>query len=407
MINKYLFSSELKKITYAITLILFLTILYLSNDFNAWFSFFKFFNVPAAGEIGIDLNHIFNSLNSRQQGFNPYLQNPYDKHLLVYPIIWLDLFDALNIENPQNLYVFKLAIITSFLIAIIFFIKSCKNNLSFFLIILYLFSTSNLLLIERVNIDIIIFNLVFFSVYFSNSFLKSILFLFSVLLKIYPIFSLILFIKNKKYLIINLILCLLILFFYKDQIESITNNVVKFTLIFAYGLPTILESIKKLEFFDIFLNYKNINFLETIIYVLFISISFIIFFYSFFKGKKIEDKKFNNNEITLLVGSAIYCSTFIFAGNIDYRLVFLLLTFNYFTELKKLNLLIIFYYVSCIVSFYSFYFHIGNPYSSAFLLKGLFVHTCKLYIYFFLVFNVARILRKNNFSLVSYFNSKD
>ena len=65
------------------------------------------------------------------------------------------------------------------------------------------------------------------------------------------------------------------------------------------------------------------------------------------------------DETMFLSGGGIYLGTYIFSANVDYRLVFLLLTFPLIIKFKNIFIKYI-YIFSCIISFNSFIFEGGR-----------------------------------------------
>ena len=86
-----------------------LTILLTVNE-NLWIEFFRVLNVPPQLPPFSDLDAISKAVDSRQAGFNPYENNPYDlkNKTYVYPSIWLHFFELLNLNETVNLQMKKI-----------------------------------------------------------------------------------------------------------------------------------------------------------------------------------------------------------------------------------------------------------------------------------------------------------
>ena len=154
-------------------------VLYLSLDHEVWVIFWKTLNIPALTPPFSDMDSILKTNLSKKAGFNVYLENPHDPThgLYVYPLIWLSIVDFLKLDNPISFQIFNYIIIFSYFFIIQnLFIKNIRK-LSGFLIIIFFFSTTNFLILERLNVDIIIFSLVYFAIISNKHTLKSFFFL--------------------------------------------------------------------------------------------------------------------------------------------------------------------------------------------------------------------------------------
>tara|TARA_B100000925_G_C21915063_1_gene433316 strand:- start:532 stop:960 length:429 start_codon:yes stop_codon:yes gene_type:complete len=95
--------------------------------------------------------------------------------------------------------------------------------------------------------------------------------------------------------------------------------------------------------------------------------------------KKIE--QISNEEKMFLSGAGVYIGTFLTSANIDYRLIFLLLTLPYILNSKK-NILKIVYLICTVVSFNSLVFEGGDSYSLFYFVKATIIHSFKFIILF-------------------------
>ena len=111
---------------------------------------------------------------------------------------------------------------------------------------------------------------------------------------------------------------------------------------------------------------------------------------SFFVSKGLSAFKFNYKkkvsqispeEKMFLSGSGIYIGTFLTSANVDYRLVFLLLTLPYILNLNK-NTLKILYLICTVVSFNSLIFEGGDSYSLFYFTKASIIYSFKFIILF-------------------------
>ena len=227
-----------------------------------------------------------------------------------YPRIWIVISYFTNIKSDIVLYTLYLLIFLSY--TNIFF-KLTKQTNSYFFCYLF-FCGANFLLLERGNVDIILITLIFYS-YFSNSkIINYIGYIIASFLKIYPAFSLLFFLNNKKSLIKILMLSsifIIYLFFIKDDLRNISLVNPKNGYA-SYGFLSIIFNIK--EHFNI-----NIN------YALFVcaNLTAVILIYFFVVKKKIELLNFEYSNIFLL-GGGIYIFTYLINTHHDYRLMYLI-----------------------------------------------------------------------------------
>ena len=73
----------------------------------------SYFTVPPQIPPFSDLDAISRALTSKQQGFNPYIDNPYDltNRTYVYPSIWLYFFDLFSLNTKINFQIFNAILI--------------------------------------------------------------------------------------------------------------------------------------------------------------------------------------------------------------------------------------------------------------------------------------------------------
>ena len=91
-----------KIIIYISPLIVSIFVMAISFNDILWIDFWSFFKVPSQLPPFSDLDAISKALNAKEEGFNPYFDNPYDlkNKTYVYPSIWLHFFDLFNL-NPE------------------------------------------------------------------------------------------------------------------------------------------------------------------------------------------------------------------------------------------------------------------------------------------------------------------
>ena len=235
-----------------------------------------------------------------------YTNNPM---VMNYPRIWIVLSHFINIKHDIILY--SIYFITFVLYGFIFFYLTKKFNSYFFIYIFY--SGVSLLLLERGNVDIFIFLILYFSYFSSKTYLNYFGYILCSILKIYPSFSLLFFLNKKKPLIIIFILALIfVIYFYiiKSDAYYISLNSPKSGHA-SYGLLSIILNFK--EHYEINIDYQLIIILN----ILFVLLTYYFFFKKFFSIKETQYSDF------FLAGAGIFIFTFLINTHHDYRLIFL------------------------------------------------------------------------------------
>jgi hypothetical protein len=235
----------------------------------------------------------------------------------------------------ETKYFFNLSIYFIILIYILIFLIYIKQYKSIYLIYFF-FSGSSLLLIERGNVDLIIFILLSLVALVGNKIFKSILFIFSVILKLYPFFGILYFLDNKRENILTFIILLIVSLIYfalsYNDIYYIIKNTPN-TGDMSFGVDSIKLNIQK------HFNYSLNSLLISISLILFILVVYFKLFKNFLFNKKIINKK------CFLMGSSIFISIFLLGSHFDYRLIlifFMVPTIvNFNNKLLKSSLLIL------------------------------------------------------------------
>ncbi len=136
-----------------------LLIIKISYNKQIWIIFWQYAQVPTMWPAFADIDHIYRSLLCKQQGINPFLYNPCEISgtRYQYPVIWLILFEFLNINNLLNLKIFLFFSLSAYILSFVFLFETIKKKFNKIILLLLFFSPSSLLLIERGNVDHIIF----------------------------------------------------------------------------------------------------------------------------------------------------------------------------------------------------------------------------------------------------------
>ena len=278
------------------------------------------------------------------------------------------------------------------------FFKIFKTNQSKFFLIIFFFSTTNFILIERFSTDLIIFLVVCTLIFLKSNLMKLFLVFIGTLLKFYPIFLISIFVENKKMLFISaLCLFLFLYFFYFDQIISTSENLIEMALFTAYGSRTMLKAFYHLsENYDLFLNATNINLFRNLIIILFFLYGSALCLLSYKYSNQNSLRNLSYNEKIFLIGSSVYLGTFILGANADYRLIFLIFTIPYILEINSLTFKY-FLIASIIISINSFLFQFGDPLSISFFMRAILVFGCKFIIFTLFLIIYGKLLKKINF----------
>jgi len=297
-----------------------------------------------------DLVYIVEIIDCYKQGFNVYTNNycaldkgiQYGSFLYGPILLYLPIFSS-YITNQIVLiasYIFLL-----FYIFLIFKILKPRNILDYFLFIILIFSPSSILLIERMNIDIIIFILLLILVYKKKNILFDyIIIILSTFIKFYPIVFLISFLIKQKIRIaeiLNFLFCFLIIliffFIIYEKILSIIlilDNVAR-SFKFSFSLNTL----QNILFY--FLKFENVIITKLMLILVNIFSSFII--YTFFKDTFLK----NSNKLLLtkdlqlfLISATLAYFLYILFSNNYYREVYLIGTLPFLILLNKKKLIL-------------------------------------------------------------------
>ncbi len=327
-----------KKEIFLLLIFVLLISLFLSSLFlNGWKASWYFVYVPSAEPIFADMRFIQGALKSESLGSNPYINNPGDPwgRALNYPPIWIDIAKIFNLENENFFLMFNLTMVSIYLLICLILLLKVKSFLFLFII----FSSSSLLGIERGNSDLIIFSIIYFSLYLLP--LYSFFFIsLASFLKIYPLALILTFLENKKILFSFAIIGIFTIYLNIEELKYIILNTPKSAGL-SYGSSTISKGFSKL----LGINIKD-YFISVILVLLIIS------FYLMFKDRiKTNFEKIDEKIITsFLYGGLIYVGTFLLSKNFDYRLIFLILCYE-FIFLININKLRIFLIFCMIISF--------------------------------------------------------
>ena len=393
-----------KKYILIIPLILSLLIMLLSFNFELWIKFWRFLNVPSQLPPFADLDAISRALKSKLDGFNPFYNNPYDlaQKVYIYPSIWLYIFEFLRLNIEINFKLFCFVVIYIYIFVFLKIFSLLKDKKYQIILIFYFISTSNLLVLERLNNDIIIFILIYFLATSKNNLFKISLFFLSLFAKLYPIFSVFIFLRNKVNLILIILLSLISLYLIKDEISLLMNNGIEYALLASHGIPSISRAFWYYSTrYDFFIDDNNYSIFKYTLIFLTSIYATILFLINFKFKNKIIKKDISIVDSLLICGSGIFIGRFLTFGNFDYALIFLILTLPYFSRLdnKKLKFL---YFFILFICFNSLLFEGGNRYSWLYFVKASIIHLFKIIIFSINCFYFGKVINdylKINFKL--------
>ncbi len=313
-----------------------------------------------------------------------------------HPRIWVYLFSVLNLNNPLIYNISIVTLFTLYFCVLINLFKKFKNKLSKFVLLIFFFSTTNFILIERLSTDLVIFLLVYFILNIKNKIFQSLLIFTGFILKYYPIFLILLLTVRKKYFFIFLTgMTIFISLFYFKEIQLVNKNIVEMALPIAYGSRTMLKALYHLSLeYNFFLNDGNLDFFRNLTVLTFAIYTFFLIILGY-NNKYLMNTRYKLDKY-FLSGAAIYVGTFIIGANVDYRLIFLIFTIPYVVNLEsKLikNLLLFSYFFSL----NSFYFLHSDFLSYIFFIKVTFVFLCKFIILSILTMLIGVEMKKINF----------
>jgi len=326
----------------------------------------------------LDWKVIISSLECQAMGIDVYNANPCDPISRKYNYGRILLFIP-YIAEYKNFYNFYFPLFVNFVfvcvIAVHFKTKSLTQILLFFLVI---FNPSTLLLMERLNFDIIVFLFIFLLCYFRSNLLNFLVILFLTLAKFYPIslLSLFFFDHNKKssrtfitlaLVLVFLVIVIFFVFIDKEKYLSLFSTTDQFSASPQYSFYFL--SFLKLKlvqdyFFYFFFNYLNIPAPHTnLILLVFLAFLLSIFLFFLLKVNKIKNlKTFNINSYEhrlFFLGGGVLVSIYFAFNNIFYREVFLICLIPYLIEkshankfFKFLVYYLFFHYIFFIISYY-------------------------------------------------------
>ncbi len=381
-------------ILYLIPLLISSTLIFFAHYDHLWLDFWKNFKVPAQSFPFGDMDYIIKALAVKNSGFNPYLENPMGIRY-VYPSIWLHFFEIFNLEKYTNFRIFNFFIIYIYVFIYLDLYFKFKNRYSAIVLFVLFFSSANLLVIERLNLEIIIFIFVYLLAISKNYFSRILIFILAIFSKIYPIFAIFIFSRNKITLFVMICCSLLILFLMKTDISFLMKYGNEVALNIAYGVPTLTKGIwyysSKFGYFINDDNYQVFKY-SSIFFACIYSAAIMLFSFKF--GNKKISENFNLDEKFFICGAGIFIGRFIFNSNLDYSLIFLIFTIPYILS-NNSKILKIFLISSFVLIFNSVFFEGGNRYTFFYFYKAVIIHSFKIFVFSTMCFLFGKVLNRH------------
>lgn len=305
------------------TICVIITLLFLvSFAFYGYENTWRLWNVPTIMPHFADIRSLTHGAQAYASGLDPMIENPGDPwgRTLNYPRIWQTLY-ILGIDHTHTT-ILGLIFIFTFIMGLCLFLKN-SNNTIIIMVFVAVLSPATMLAIERGNTDLLMFFFASLSVFLlrKSHILSIATIMVGFLLKLFPIFSVVILLKTgqkKTILYISCILNFLLLYSYftLPDLLSISKGTPRGTH-YSYGMnvfPMLYPSTSL---------YAKIVSLGLVLSVFFVS------FITLIKDTKKTPYLNSHNNIYLdyfRIGCAIYIGTFLLGNNWDYRLIFLIFT---------------------------------------------------------------------------------
>ena len=339
-------------------------------------------------------------------GINVFYDNSCVSGILDYGNIFLFLP---YFESLEKFYFFYFPILTG--IIFIFLIVSLiqpKNIFNYFLLILILFSPPTLLVIERANVDMLIFLLIVLIAFSNSSFLNFIIIIFASLLKYYPLVLMVNFFIEKArsikkiLLILSLFIITVLFLFYLTGESWGLIQYKKQSFDPPWGNQFSVKAFAIIS--EKWKNYEHPMIL-LISYIFFIFFT-IIFFLVFKKTRFINKVNiYSFEEKLFILGANLIVTLYLITDNIHYREVFIILLFPFIMKLSKSIDNKIFKYLIYFITLRYIFFLISNYY--VFFKKSYYLLYFKALSDIILVSSFAAICIIMNIEILKQFTKND
>jgi len=349
---------------------IFLINIFILNEYRFW----ELLNVPHLTPSFLDMRLLQGSLISFLNGYDPFIENPFDPKGRLFAATDYLLFFAKAISlQKENVFIFLIFFLILFYICSITYF-SLKYKSTYFLF--FLFSSASLLSIERGQPDLIIYVLLFSSLFLSKTFSGGLVMIASIF-KIFPIFVFAeVMISKSKIWVFYFATTILLILINIDSILILQKNIFS-TFRMSFGFKTF------------YLLYLDNKFLALII----IFLLCVLIIKKHYSKTLIENLDFSTCDTTekymFLMGASIYCGLFVTTSSFDYKLIFLIFCFPLLLRLKTSNTNSILLFI-LIISNYGYLINVLGQIGVIINMFG------KLYVFLFLAQIILKLLIYEN-----------
>jgi hypothetical protein len=281
--------------------------------FFGWLRTWSSVDVPTMYPPFADMRAIQGAVISVEHGYEPRVANLGDpwRRSFNYPTLWIAIGKALNFTDERRF----MAICTTLVFCFVGLCAVLIFRYPSFGLLASLVSTSTLLGIERGNIDLVVFCLLLSTILWIPRRWSPMPLLLATLLKLYPVFALSALLIRRQFLLFaaSLAAAVMIFAYLGDQLADIRSATPVGCDIY-YGIPSVSRC------------FRLLGWPSWQCEVLFAAISLATFAlaYAFSRSDAVRPEQDAAFDL-MLVGAAIYVGTFMSSGNVDYRLIFLIL----------------------------------------------------------------------------------
>tara|TARA_B100000795_G_C22742358_1_gene415921 strand:- start:98 stop:1234 length:1137 start_codon:yes stop_codon:yes gene_type:complete len=272
--------------------------------------------VPTVFPEFADMRTVQGALYSLNEGFDPQINNVGDPwgRSMNYPSIWISISEIFNLKIELHFKIFVSLMVLLFLGCCFLMLKQYPS----LTLLLLCFSGATLLAVERGNNDILIFSLLYFSVFLGGGFYVLAL-LMATLLKIFPILAFPAFCRSFKTFFLMFAVAAIALILLFPEFSNIRNGTPVSALL-SYGSPSISAAFQK---------KLNFNFPAHYISILVLFTALVAWRLEFLSKRLTFSEIDSRAKQMFLIGAYVYVGTFILSSNWDYRLIFLILCVPY------------------------------------------------------------------------------
>lgn len=288
---------------------LYLVAIALSVAVSGWHEGWRPFGVPAAALPFLDMRTVQGALFSLDLGLDPRLNNPADPDArpMNYPLVWLAVADFFGLRGEPAFLIFAGGMVALFLASVFVLLRRYPSAALLFALV----SNASLLLIERGNNDLLVFALLFVLATYLQRVIGIGCLIAAVVLKIYPVFALVLLVLRRQPPVFlgALAICLGVLGFTAGELSAI-HKATPYSAGMSYGWPSTRALIGD----------KPLAMAAYSLCLLAIALLVARAVASCGRAAWPRDHAL---EALFVVGASVYCGTYLFAANWDYRLVML------------------------------------------------------------------------------------